>query len=168
MKNSKKVFIFRYSKGFTLIELLVVVSIISLLSSIVFAAVNNARTKGSDVAIKTTLNNARAQAELYYSNNSNSYSGVCDNGTTTDGTKSIYNQVLSAAKLGGLASISINPGSAGSPTTATCNHSANAWAAEVPLFGSATGNIKMWCVDSTNKSKQEIDNLVINDYACTP
>ena len=168
MKNSKKVFIFRYSKGFTLIELLVVVSIISLLSSIVFAAVNNARTKGSDVAIKTTLNNARAQAELYYSNNSNSYSGVCDNGTTTDGTKSIYNQVLSAAKLGGLASISINPGSAGSPTTATCNHSANAWAAEVPLFGSATGNIKMWCVDSTNKSKQESDNLVINDYACTP
>ena len=158
MKNPKK--------GFTLIELLVVVAIIGILASVVLASLNTARTRGNDVAIKTTLNNARAQAELYYSNNSNSYSGVCINATTTDGTKSIYNQVLSAAKLGGLASISIN--AAGSPTTATCNYSADAWAAEVPLFGSATGNIKMWCVDSTNKSKQEIDNLVINDYACTP
>ena len=44
-----------YRRGFTLIELLVVISIISLLSSVVFASVNSARTKARY---------AKAQAEL--------------------------------------------------------------------------------------------------------
>lgn len=40
---------FKNNKGFTLIELLVVISIISLLSSIVFASLNGARAKARDV-----------------------------------------------------------------------------------------------------------------------
>jgi prepilin-type N-terminal cleavage/methylation domain-containing protein len=42
-------------RGFTLIELLVVVSIISLLSSIVFAAVGSGRARAQDVAQKETV-----------------------------------------------------------------------------------------------------------------
>jgi prepilin-type N-terminal cleavage/methylation domain-containing protein len=42
-------------KGFTLIELLVVVSIISFLSSMVFASLNNARIKARDTAIKSAV-----------------------------------------------------------------------------------------------------------------
>lgn len=65
------------NKGFTLIELLVVIAIIGILSSVVLASLNTARDKGTDAAIKANLANARAQAELYYDGNSNSYAGVC-------------------------------------------------------------------------------------------
>ncbi|MEO6536074.1 MAG: type II secretion system protein [Candidatus Paceibacterota bacterium] len=63
--------------GFTLIELLVVIAIIGILSSVVLASLNTARNKGADAAIKSNIDNARAQAELYYDNNSQSYTGVC-------------------------------------------------------------------------------------------
>ena len=43
---------FKSSKGFTLIELLVVIAIISLLSSVILASLNSARTKTKDAAIK--------------------------------------------------------------------------------------------------------------------
>jgi prepilin-type N-terminal cleavage/methylation domain-containing protein len=52
--------------GFTLIELLVVIAIIGILSSVVLASLNTARNKGADAAIKSNIDNARAQAELYY------------------------------------------------------------------------------------------------------
>ena len=54
------------SKGFTLIELLVVISIISLLSSVVFASVNSARMKARDVKRKADLKEISTALELYY------------------------------------------------------------------------------------------------------
>ncbi len=88
-------------KGFTLIELLVVVSIISLLSSIVFASLNSARSKARDARRKEDVLQIRNALELYYNDNG-SYpfpypgnipgcggvsSGTCGSGNgTTSGT----------------------------------------------------------------------------------
>ncbi len=115
-----------FKRGFTLIELLVVIAIIGILASVVLASLNSARDKGADAAIKSSLNNARAQAELYYDDNSNSYASVCT------GT-------------GGLSTFTTGATNAGSAAT-DCDDSATAWAAEAQLKSDTS---LYYCVDST-------------------
>ncbi len=54
------------TRGFTLIELLVVIAIIGLLSSIVLASLNTARTKGNDSARVSNVKSLKTSLELYY------------------------------------------------------------------------------------------------------
>ncbi len=119
-------------KGFTLIELLVVIAIIGILSSVVLASLNTARGKGADAAVKANLNNIRAQAELYYDNNANSYASVC----TAD--PNVVKGLDAASSAG-----------SGNATSDVCFSVAGAWAASAPL---KTG--QYWCVDSTGSSRQ--------------
>ncbi|OHA22090.1 MAG: hypothetical protein A3G52_02945 [Candidatus Taylorbacteria bacterium RIFCSPLOWO2_12_FULL_43_20] len=53
-------------KGFTLIELLVVISIIGLLSSVVLASLNNARSKARNVKRISDIKQYSLAMELYY------------------------------------------------------------------------------------------------------
>jgi type II secretion system protein G len=60
-------------RGFTLIELLVVISIISLLASVVLAALNSARAKARDARRISDLIQIRTALNLYASDNNGNY-----------------------------------------------------------------------------------------------
>ena len=64
----------RTKKGFTLIELLVVIAIIGILSSVVLASLNTARTKARDAQRISDLRQIQLGLEFYYdAQNPNSY-----------------------------------------------------------------------------------------------
>ena len=142
------------TKGFTLIELLVVIAIIGILSSVVLASLNSARSKGAEASIKANLANIRPQAEMYYDSNSFSYgthaAGTC-NGTTGTG-------VFSDASIRSMLASAI----AQSPATnATCAAGASAYAVSVQLPGTPTAH---WCVDSAGRAMSR--SSAITTTAC--
>jgi type II secretion system protein G len=74
MKNLHK----KSNRGFTLIELLVVISIISLLASVVLAALNSARSKARDAKRMSDLHQIQLALELYYNANGSYPSSFCE------------------------------------------------------------------------------------------
>ena len=67
-----------HARGFTLIELLVVIAIIGVLSAVVLASLNTARSKGNDAAVRSDVDNIRAQAQMYFNENSNYGTNAAD------------------------------------------------------------------------------------------
>lgn len=158
-------------KGFTLIELLVVIAIIGILASVVLASLNSARQKGAVAAGKSNMANARAQAELFYDSNGNSYDGgtaatdVCNaSASATGNIKGINPSVLAGAQANTTsATVSVDAAGPATASLGICNSSATAWAAEVVL---KDGNF--YCVDSVGASKSAAGVMLgaANDYTC--
>ena len=126
-------------RGFTLIELLVVIAIIGILSSVVLASLNTARTKGNYAAVKSNLSTIQTQAELVYDNN-NSYGA----NSSTDACTGTTGMFADATVLGAIRSAT----SAGG--TMKCNSDSTSYA-----IWSTTSNAT-WCIDSRGVSTTTI------------
>ena len=135
------------TQGFTLIELLVVIAIIGILSSVVLASLTTARSKGTSAAVQAELANARAQAELYYSTNSNKYATTDGNTYASPGTS-----LFTAGAVNGLSTLLSDAAAKGATITGAA--STTDWAAQ------AFVNSTYFCVDSTGKSTTSLSSLL--------
>ncbi len=145
-------------KGFTIIELLIVIAIIGILSSIILASVNLARSKGQDGAAKADLGGVRAQASLFNDENNQSY-GAADVGCDrTDGSifdPGVENNVTALI-------ISAQTHLGGSPAITCANDDINY------VIGIALNSGDTWCVDGTGYAgiSTKIPEDLETDLAC--
>ncbi len=129
-------------RGFTLIELLVVIAIIGILSSIVLASLNTARSKGNDAAIKANLATISVQAELYYDGAGAGTYGAAGSSCST--ASSMFADATIAQAI--LAADSAN--GSGTLTCQTVAGATPAWAVSSTNVAGST-----WCVDSRGTKK---------------
>ena len=147
------------SKGFTLIELLVVIAIIGILSAVVLASLNTARSKGNDAAIQSDLSTIQTQAEIYYGgtgNNSYAQDGTAGSTCAVD----VFSDTVIVKAVAGATA-------AAGGTAPICGNSTTAYAISSKLSTQRTsGTNDYWCVDSTGGSSKSTIALVAGATLC--
>ncbi len=131
-------------RGFTLIELLVVIAIIGILSSVVLASLNTARSKGTDAKIQSEIRSIQVNAEIYYDNNGNSY-GSANTGTACSGAGTLW----ASASNPNISQILTDLSSASASYDPLCTSSTTGYAIQHRL--AAPSGTVYFCADSTGK-----------------
>jgi prepilin-type N-terminal cleavage/methylation domain-containing protein len=142
-----------HSRGFTLIELLVVIAIIGVLSAVVLASLNTARTKGNDAAVQSDFTTVQIQAEIFYgSAGANSY-GTAGSSCTTAGSLFADTTIARAITAAEAAN--------GTTNNVVCGNSTSAYAISAGLLGGG-----YWCVDSTGFAGARTTALTAGATVC--
>lgn len=142
-------------RGFTLIELLVVIAIIGILSSVVLASLNTARSKGTDAKIQSEIRSVAVNAEIFYDTYGNTYGT-----TTTSGTCTTASSLFQFGNPN-IRQVITDLTSATSAADPVCYSSATAYAISHQLT-SQTG--VHFCADSTGKTGTS--SAAITSTAC--
>ncbi len=109
-----------------------------LASSVILSSLADSRDKGLDAAMKSSVNNLRAQAELYYYDaEKNSYAGFCESETFYNFTGKFDSSI-------------------------DCNDSANTY-----VFNAELSNGSYYCADNTGYAGPVVQYIDVTKESCT-